>query len=120
MIRRLLVLVLVVCVTGNSLWAAALVGDDECGATCCRTPGHDEQSESLSKGCCSSQCEEPGEAQPVSPKGVLGSARNDCADASVAIGVATWPLAPARVLQSSARVVIQSTHIYLRIGTLLI
>jgi len=120
MIRRLLGFVFVLCLAGNSLAAAALVGDGECGAPCCRPARDAEPRASLSRPCYS-ECEGPGEAQPTPPKGVLGTERNYNADAPVAISlVAPFSGHSLRVLQSSGRSVIQSTHIYLRTGTLLI
>ena len=122
MTRRLLGFVFVLCLAGNSLVAAALVGDGECGgASCCRPTRHNEPRVSLSRVCCHSECEEPAETQPTLPKDVLGIERNYKADAPVAVSLVA-PLSgqSSGVLQCSARSVIQSTHIYLRIGTLLI
>ena len=121
MIRRLLGFVFVLCLTGNSLAVVSLAGGDECGASCCRPPQNSQPSVSMSRDCCYSECDEPGETQPASPKGVLGIERNYKADIPVAVGPpAMLPEQSSRVLQSSARSVIQSTDIYLRIGTLLI
>ena len=119
MIRRLLILAFTLTVVGNSLAAAAQVSDDDCGA-CCR-PANNQPSASLSKECCYSECEDPGESQPISPTGVFALERIYKADAQAAVSlVAPFEGQSSTVLQSSARSVIQSTHIYLRTGSLLI
>jgi hypothetical protein len=122
MIRRLLILAFVLAVAGNSLAAVAPVvdGDGGCGG-CCKAAHRNEPRVSPSKLCCLTECSQPGETQPTSPRGVLGSERNYKADAAVAVSLAA-PLSgqSSRVLHSPARSIVQTTHIYLRTGTLLI
>jgi hypothetical protein len=119
MVRRLIILVFTLSVIGNALEAAARVNNDDCGG-CCR-PAIDQPAVSLSIGCCYSECGEPGETQPTSPKGVPGIERIYKIDAPIAATVVA-PLAGRypTVLDSPGRSIIQSTHIYLRTGTLLI
>lgn len=119
MLRRLLLLVFTLSVVGNALAAAARVGNDECGG-CCR-PAYNQPTSSLSIGCCYSECGEQGETQSTSPKGLPGIERIYKVDAPVAAGV----VAPLEgryltVPESSGRSIVQSTHIYLKTGTLLI
>jgi hypothetical protein len=119
MLRRLIILVFTLSVIGNALEAAARVDNDECGG-CCR-PAYSEPAVSPSIGCCYSECGDPGEAQPISPKGVPGIERIYKIDAPIAAAVVA-PLAGryATVLDTPGRSIVQSTHLYLRIGTLLI
>lgn len=119
MLRRLLILVFTLSVFGNALAAAARAGNDECDG-CCR-PAYNQPTGSLSLGCCYSECGEPGETQPTTTKGLPGIERIYKVDAPVAAGV----VAPLEgrcltVPESSGRSIVQSTHIYLRTGTLLI
>ena len=118
MFRRVLILAFTLSVVGNSLAAAAQVGNDACGACC--GPPNNQLSVRLSPGCCYSECGEPGQTPPASPKDIQGIERSYKADATDAVVVAPVERQTLAVLQSSARRVIQSTHIYLRTGTLLI
>lgn len=119
MIRKLFILVFAVSVVGNSLAAAAQVGMDECGACC--TPGSHNASLSPSKECCYSECGEPRDTQPITPKSVLGLERIYKLDAPVAVILGTpFEKPSSEGLRSSTRRVIQTTHIYLITGTLLI
>lgn len=119
MLRRLIILVFTLSVMGNALEAAARVDNDECGG-CCR-PAYNQPAASLSIGCCYSECGDPGQTQPTSPKGLPGIERIYKIDAPIAATVVA-PLAEryTTVLDSPGRSIVQSTHIYLRTGTLLI
>lgn len=118
MLRRLLILVFTLSVAGNALAAAARVGNDECGG-CCR-PAY-QPTVSLSIRCCYSECGEPGDTQSTSPKGLPGIERIYKVDAPVAAGVVA-PLVGrcSTVPESPGRSIVQSSHVYLRTGTLLI
>jgi hypothetical protein len=117
MIRGLLIIAFTLSVVGNSL--AAQVGNDECGP-CCLT-ANNQPGLSLSKECCYSECGEPGETQPTFPTVVAGIERIHKVDGPIAV-VLVAPIEgrSSTDLPSTARNVIQSTHIYLRTGTLLI
>ena len=119
MIRRLLILAFTLSVFGNSLAAAALVNDGECGP-CCRTP-RNEQRVRLSMDCCYSECGQRSDSQRPAPKCMLAIERSYKADALVAANLVTphEPLTLA-VHSTAARNVNRSTHIYLRTGVLLI
>jgi hypothetical protein len=119
MIRRLLILAFTLSVVGNSLAAAAQVVNDEC-AGCCR-PTKTQPAESRSIRCCYSECGEPGETQPASPTGVPGIERIYKVDLPIAASIVA-PLEGrcSTFVQSAGRSIVQSTHIYLKTGTLLI
>jgi hypothetical protein len=119
MLRRSLIILFTLSVVGHALAAAARVGSEECGG-CCR-PAYNQPTANLSIGCCYSECGEPGESQSTSPKGLPGVERIYKVDAPVAAGL----VAPLEgqfmtVPDSGGRSIVQSTHIYLRTGTLLI
>lgn len=119
MIRKLLILVFAVSVVGNALAAAAQVGMDECGACC--APNSNKASMSPSKECCYSECGLPRNTQPITPKSVLGLERIHKLDAPTAVILGTpFEKPSSEGLRFSTRRVIQTTHIYLRTGTLLI
>ena len=126
MIRRLLILVFTLSVCGNSVAAASLVGEDECGACCLsarnsKGPSLPKDGMSFSKTCCYSECGEPQETQPAAPTSVPAIERNSKADAPIAVCLVARVEIPYQTgLQSSARSIIESTHLYLRTGTLLI
>ena len=122
MIRRLPGLLFVACLSINALGSVALVGEeDECGASCCRSSKQTRPTVRPSRDCCYSECEQPAETQPTSPKGVPAIERIFKIHGSVAAS-AVDPLArqSSQLRQSPRRNVIQSAHIYLRTGTLLI
>lgn len=121
MIRRLLGFVFVLCLAGNSLAYVALAGDDECGALCCRSAKQNRPSVRPSRVCCYSECDQPGETQPTSPKSLPGLERIYKIDASLAVSQVN-PLArqASRLLLSPGRSTVPSGHIYLKTGTLLI
>jgi hypothetical protein len=119
MIRRLLILAFTLSVFGNSLVAAVLVNDQQCGA-CCRTARNDRRV-SLSRDCCYSECGRPSDSQHTAPKCMLAVERSYKSDALVAADpVALHEPLTLKVNPTAARNVIPSTHIYLRTGTLLI
>ena len=126
MIRRLLIIVFTLSVCGNSLAAVSLVGGDECGACCLRArnsngPSLPKDGMSFSKTCGASECGEPEETQPVAPTSAPGIERIYKVDAPIAASIVA-PLDGrcSTFAKSSGRSLVQSTHIYLKTGTLLI
>ena len=122
MIRRLLILVFVMSVAGNSLAAVAPVveGDGGCGG-CCSVAHHNEPRLSPSKLCCLTECNQPGETQQPAPASLLRTERDDKSASPIAVLLATArSVPPSGFLHSFARSIVQSTPIYLRTGTLLI
>ena len=121
MIRRFLGFAFVICLAGNSLAAVALAGDDECAALCCRSAKQNRPSVRPSRDCCYSECEQPGETQPTSPKSLPGIERIYKIDASLAVSpVNHIARQSSRLLLPPGRSLVQSGHIYLKTGTLLI
>ncbi len=122
MIRRLLIVAFVVSVAANSLGAVAPVveGDGGCGG-CCSAARRNQPRVSPSKLCCLTECSQPGETQPAAPPSLLRTERNNKSASAVAVVLAAaHSISPLGFLYSPARSVVQSTHIYLRTGTLLI
>lgn len=122
MIRRLLILAFMLSVAGNSLAAVAPVveGDGGCGG-CCSAARRNEPRVSPSKLCCLTECNQSGETQQTAPPSLLRTKRDDKSSSAVAVVLAAAHSVPASgFLHSPARSIVQSTHIYLRTGTLLI
>lgn len=122
MIRRLLILAFTLSVAGNSLAGVAPVveGDGGCGG-CCSAARRNEPRVSPSKLCCLTECNQPGETQQSATPRVLRTERDNKSSSPVAVGLAAaHSIQPSGFLHSAARSVVQSTHIYLRTGTLLI
>jgi len=121
MIRRLLILAFTLLVAGNSLSAAALVieCDNGCG-TCCTARRNDPRL-SLAKVRCLTECNQPGESQRSAPASLNRGERDNKSFSPVAVVLArAHSIQPSALPNSPARNIVQSTHIYLRIGTLLI
>ncbi|HSB10260.1 MAG TPA: hypothetical protein VLM38_12305 [Blastocatellia bacterium] len=120
--RKLLIILFAAVVAGNSLAAVAFaLGEADCTAACCRPARQNKPRVTLTKNCCYSQCEDPGEAQPAKPGSVLTTQRDYKAGPSNdATLQAQFSSQSSRFLQSTGRRVIQSTRVYLRTGTLLI
>lgn len=122
MIRKLLIVAFVVSVAGNSLAAVAPVveGDGGCGG-CCSAARLNQPRVSPSKLCCLTDCNQSGETQQPAPPSLLRIERNDkCGSPGVVVLAADHSLRASGLLHSPARSVVESTHIYLRTGTLLI
>ncbi len=122
MISRLLILAFMLSVAANSLAAVAPVveGDGGCGG-CCSAARRNEPRVSPSKLCCLTQCSQPGETQPAPPPSLLRTERDNKSASPVAVVLAASHSVPSLAfLHSPARSIVQTTHIYLRTGTLLI
>jgi len=119
--RKLQVVLFAVVVALNSLAAVAYAfGEGDCTAACCRPARTNKQRVTLTKNCCYSQCEEPGEVQSTKPGSLLTQRDfNTGALNSADVRAQLSRLTP-RSFQSTGRLVIQSTRVYLRTGTLLI
>jgi len=122
MIRKLLILAFTLSVAANAFAAVAPVveGDSGCGG-CCGAARRNEPRVSPSKLCCLTDCNQSGETQQSAPPGVLRTERDDkIASPVAAVLTADHSTVPLSFLRSPARSVVESTHIYLRTGTLLI
>ncbi len=122
MIRRLLIFTLTLLVAGNSLAAAAIAAvecDSGCG-TCCATRRMAPQV-SPSKVRCLTECNQHGESQPSPAASLNRTQRHDQSPSPVNVGSASsYSTQPSGSLLAPPRTIAQSTHLYLRIGILLI
>lgn len=117
---RLSVILFAAVLALNSLAAVAYAfGEGDCTAACCR-PARTKARVTLTKNCCYSQCEEPGEVQSTKPGSLL--TQRDFKTGALNSTDLQGQLSrqSPRDSQSTGRVVIQSTRVYLRTGTLLI
>lgn len=120
MFRRLVILLFILAAFGNSLGAAALVSEEQCGA-CCRQTNTQQQQAGFSKVCCYSECGEPGESTPRVPKGVVAAEPKSKTDAPVSDSfVEAFETQSLTTIPAVPRQVVSSTHLYLKTGTLLI
>jgi hypothetical protein len=122
MIRTLLILAFMLSVAGNSLAAVAPVveGDGGCGG-CCSASRLNQPSVSPSKLCCLADCNQSGETQQPAPPSLLRTERDNKSISPVAVVLAAaHSVPPSGFLHSLAGSVVQSTHIYLKTGALLI
>jgi hypothetical protein len=123
MIRKFLILTFVVSVAANSLAAVTphLDGEGGCAADCCRAARQNQPGAILSKLCCLAQCGQPGETQGSPSTSLLRSGRDERSPLLVGGRLeAEYSAQPWESAHLPARVVVQSTHIYLSTGTLLI
>ncbi|MEK6289542.1 MAG: hypothetical protein AABO57_27825 [Acidobacteriota bacterium] len=120
-IRWLLIVAFMLSVAGNSLAAVSpFEGDGECGG-CCSAPRRNQPRVSQSRPCCLTECGQTGETQRSEPTSLLRTKRDNKGSSPVVLGVAAaYSIQPSGFLHSPARSIVQSTHIYLRTGTLLI
>jgi len=124
MAHRLLILVFLLAVTGNSLAAvpAHLEADGGCSADCCRAARQNKPDSSIAKLCCMTQCNQPGgtgsQAPAISILSELRSKRS-LALSRFSLEAVVLSRAAARfhslILPAS-----DSTSVYLRTGALLI
>jgi hypothetical protein len=121
MIRRLIGLVFVLFVAGNSLAASALLNDGECIARCCRTAIQSQQIVTSPRIRCYSDCDERGQTTPVLTKGLIGSEYvfKTGATVSTTILPKTEQRSSKRE-QTSEHHLLRSNNIYLKTGSLLI
>jgi|SRR5215471_16077023 len=121
MIRKLVGLVFVLLVAGNSLAASALLNDGECIARCCRPAFQSLRSLTTAKIRCYSDCDERGQNAPVITKGLIGSEHAFKTGATVSDNI--LPKTEQRSSnreQTSEHYSRRSNHIYLKTGSLLI
>jgi hypothetical protein len=122
-IRKLFILIFVLSVANNSLAAAFpyIEGDGKCKTNCCRSARHNEPRATLSKICCLTQCNQPAEAQgvPESTSFSTGRDSKDPGSPSACVVAASSDRSRAS-LHSPPSNIVQSSHIYLKNGALLI
>src|SRR5215813_6030276 len=120
MIRRLIGLVFVLLVAGNSLAATTLLSDGECVARCCRPAIQNHQTVTPSRVRCHSECGEREKTAPVLTKGLIGSdyvyKAGDSGSASLFPQAEHQPLETLRTPDHC----FPQYNIYLRTGSLLI
>ena len=122
MTRKILIIAFVLSVAGNSLsvvWPY-IEGETACESNCCRVVRRVESRASMSRLRCLMQCENPRENQGLPQSSPSRSARDSKVVAQVSPAPAVGSSSNARVPHSPARTEFVPTHIYLRIGTLLI
>jgi hypothetical protein len=121
MIRRLLIVAFVLSVAANSLAAVVPIieGDSGCSG-CCNAARRNEPRLGSSKFRCPTECNQQRETQRSTPASLQGTEREKKDSSLVAVDVAVAHPLPSGFLHSPARSIVQSTHIYLRTGTLLI
>ncbi len=120
MIRRLLILAFTLSVAGNSFAAAALAVECESSCGTCCAARRDPRVNS-SKVRCLRECNQPGESQQSATASPNRTELYNKSASPVAVGLASaHSIQPSAFLHSPARSIVQSTHIYLKIGTLLI
>jgi hypothetical protein len=122
MIRNLLIVVFVVSVAVNSLSAVlpVLEGDAACNG-CCSAARRSDPRVSPSKVRCLRECNQRGDSQQAQPPSLIKIERDDKGiSTGVIVSAFTLTMQPSTRGKSPVRSVVQSTHIYLRTGTLLI
>ncbi|HXU38949.1 MAG TPA: hypothetical protein VN937_21525 [Blastocatellia bacterium] len=126
MIRKVLIIAFVLSVATNSLAGVLpyITGDGNCEANCCRVHRMGESRARVSGRAalrCLTQCEHPAENQGVPESPVLRTERDSKAVAHAAPPVqSVCSTVNARLSHSTTRINFESTHIYLKTGTLLI
>lgn len=126
MIRKLLIIAFVLSVAANSLAGVLpyITGDGNCETNCCRAHRVGESRATVSKPAalrCLLQCEHPAENQGVPESPVLRTERDSKVVAHSAPALqAGCSTVNARLSDSTIRITFESTHIYLKTGTLLI
>ena len=123
MIRKLFILAFVVSVAGNSLAAVSPHADGEggCAADCCRAARHNKPEATLAKLCCLTRCNQPGETQGSPATSLLSYGPDERTPSLVGVCIEdVYSAQPWEAWHSPAGLIVQSTHIYLTTGTLLI